>query len=261
MRDRYPFALKKTSNEKDPLTGFSTRSSFETGGSLDTPSTGDPLTQLRHTAAATPWHELRRGKTSLRRERGTMVVSGISWKSTWGQGKGRTGRSGRERRQVLAHAKDMKLCKDMVVVPQGNKGDPNVKYQVTFLGAKGQQTTIEVPSDTYLLDAGNEAGLELPFTCRGGICGTCSGRIVEGTVDQSDVSDLEFVLEPEQIEQGVALLCMARPLSDCVVETQCDWGYSLVTGEGWRGATGQKGKPNPIMGKKWDELDQSEGQS
>lgn len=185
---------------------------------------------------------------------GNMAVPCRGWKGWDVQSRRRT-------RVVVAQAKDMKLCKDMVVVPQGNKGDPNVKYQVTFLGAKGQQTTIEVPSDTYLLDAGNEAGLELPFTCRGGICGTCSGRIVEGTVDQSDVSDLEFVLEPEQIEQGVALLCMARPLSDCVVETQCDWGYSLVTGEGWRGATGQKGKPNPIMGKKWDEFEKSEEQS
>ena len=49
--------------------------------------------------------------------------------------------------------------------------------------------------------------------------------------------------------QGLALLCMARPLSDAVViETQSDWGYSLGTAEGWKGATGEiAGKaPEPL---------------
>jgi ferredoxin len=45
------------------------------------------------------------------------------------------------------------------------------------------------PQDTYILDAGLDAGLELPFTCRGGICGACVGRVAEGEVDMSDVSD------------------------------------------------------------------------
>lgn len=39
----------------------------------------------------------------------------------------------------------------------------------------------------YILDSGLDAGLELPFTCRGGICGACVGRVVEGQVDMSDV--------------------------------------------------------------------------
>ena len=41
---------------------------------------------------------------------------------------------------------------------------------------------------SYILDAGIEAGLELPYTCKGGICGCCVGRVAEGEVDQSDVS-------------------------------------------------------------------------
>lgn len=39
----------------------------------------------------------------------------------------------------------------------------------------------------YILNAGLEAGLELPFTCKGGICGCCVGRVAEGEIDQSDV--------------------------------------------------------------------------
>lgn len=44
----------------------------------------------------------------------------------------------------------------------------------------------------YILDAGLDAGLELPYTCRAGICGACVARVVEGEVDQSDVSRKGF---------------------------------------------------------------------
>ena len=40
--------------------------------------------------------------------------------------------------------------------------------------------------------------------------------------------------------QGLSLLCMCRPLTDCKIETQSDWGYQLGTG-GWKGATGAIG--------------------
>ncbi len=49
------------------------------------------------------------------------------------------------------------------------------------------------------------------------------------------------------LPQGMALLCMARPLEDCTVETQSDWGYSLGVGE-WKGATGH------ILGREIDPL-------
>jgi len=47
--------------------------------------------------------------------------------------------------------------------------------------------------------------------------------------------------------QGMALICMARPLEDCTIETQSDWGYSLGVGE-WKGATGH------ILGREIDPL-------
>lgn len=51
---------------------------------------------------------------------------------------------------------------------------------VTFVGAGGQSVTVECPEDQYILDAGIDAGLELPFTCRGGICGACVAKCVSG---------------------------------------------------------------------------------
>jgi ferredoxin len=47
--------------------------------------------------------------------------------------------------------------------------------------------------------------------------------------------------------QGLALLCMCRPLEDCVIETQSDWGYSLGVDE-WKGPTGH------ILGKSVDHM-------
>jgi len=70
------------------------------------------------------------------------------------------------------------------------------------------------------------------------------------------IADLAFTVSDEEAADGMALLCMARPVSDrVVVETQSDWGYSLGVGE-WKGATGEISgkKVDPLMGKKWDEL-------
>lgn len=52
--------------------------------------------------------------------------------------------------------------------------------KVTFVGAGGQSVTVDCPEDQYILDAGIDAGLELPFTCRGGICGACIAKCTSG---------------------------------------------------------------------------------
>ena len=74
-------------------------------------------------------------------------------------------------------------------------------------------------------------------------------RCASGDVDQSDIADLEFTLGEDEIEAGMVLLCMARPVGDVEIETQSEWGYSLGTTE-WAGATGEiLGRdPTPLMG-------------
>ena len=78
----------------------------------------------------------------------------------------------------------------------------------------GRTSELELrPDDVGVLEAALRVRSDLPFACRGGVCGTCRARLVEGTV----AMDVNYALEPEEIEQGYVLTCQSHPTSERVV--------------------------------------------
>ncbi len=67
--------------------------------------------------------------------------------------------------------------------------------------------------DTNIVDAAGRQGLELPYSCKGGMCCTCRCRLVEGEVEMA----ANYSLQPWELDAGFVLACQSRPLTEEVV--------------------------------------------
>ncbi len=86
--------------------------------------------------------------------------------------------------------------------------------QLVSLTLDGSQAQICVnPETDTILSAAQSAGIDMPFSCAGGMCCTCRCKIIEGTASM----DANFSLAEWEIKAGYTLACQARPTSDNLV--------------------------------------------
>lgn len=74
----------------------------------------------------------------------------------------------------------------------------------------GRSSTLTVPAGSTVLDAAQKVRPDLPFACKGGVCGTCRARLVHGEARMRR----NYALEPDEVDAGYVLTCQTLPTSD-----------------------------------------------
>jgi ferredoxin len=74
--------------------------------------------------------------------------------------------------------------------------------------------TITIAPDKFILAAAKAEGMRLPSSCTKGMCGTCKCKLVSGTVEMTPAGGIR----QREIDQGLILICCAKPTSNLVIE-------------------------------------------
>lgn len=127
-------------------------------------------------------------------------------------------------REVSAFLQGQGLAKERIKVEQFATSQQ--RRPLPVVGAsEGASTEAELILDGHhyrfpvrrgqesILDAGLRAGLELRYSCKGGVCATCRAKLIEGEVDM----DGNFALEDYEIARGFILTCQSFPVTERVV--------------------------------------------
>ncbi|MDI2028727.1 phenylacetate-CoA oxygenase/reductase subunit PaaK [Saccharopolyspora sp. TS4A08] len=76
----------------------------------------------------------------------------------------------------------------------------------------GRRTTTALPRENTVLDGAQKARPDLPFACKGGVCGTCRAKVTDGKVDMRR----NFALEQAEVDEGFVLTCQSVPVTDAI---------------------------------------------
>lgn len=97
--------------------------------------------------------------------------------------------------------------------PKAAPAASNERAEVTVI-LHGDRTTFNHPYDgTSILDGGMARNLDLPYSCKGGVCCTCRAKLIEGEVHM----DVSHGLDPDEADEGYILTCQAHPKTKRIV--------------------------------------------
>lgn len=121
----------------------------------------------------------------------------------------------------LAGVEGKKIHFELFTSPNGKKkrvrevkAENAEKVCEVFIKDGGNSFAFNLPFDTEsILDAALSRGADLPFACKGGVCCTCKAKITEGEVEM----EVNYALEPEEVEAGFVLTCQSYPKTTRVV--------------------------------------------
>ncbi|MFJ8433330.1 1,2-phenylacetyl-CoA epoxidase subunit PaaE [Kitasatospora sp. NPDC094019] len=114
--------------------------------------------------------------------------------------------------QELFHAEDEPVSERADDTPGTAAGAEGVERSEVTVVLDGRGSTLSLPRDRSVLDGAQRSRPDLPFACKGGVCGTCRALVTEGEV----VMRRNFALEEKELAAGYVLTCQARPVTDRV---------------------------------------------
>ena len=85
--------------------------------------------------------------------------------------------------------------------------------QVTLVMDGHRQTFVMPPGSDNIVDAAADHGIDLPYSCKAGVCATCRTHLREGRVRMR----ANYALEPWEVDKGFVLACQSEPLTDSIV--------------------------------------------
>ena len=77
----------------------------------------------------------------------------------------------------------------------------------------GENMNFSMDKDNNILDEALANGLDVPYSCQGGVCTTCMGKLEKGKV----IMDDDQMLSDEEINDGLMLTCISKPDSDEII--------------------------------------------
>lgn len=116
-----------------------------------------------------------------------------------------------------------KIHFELFTVPGQKRETATIKDETTEVAGPSAQVSIKVDGIFFdfdlayesesILDAALKQGADLPYACKGGVCTTCKAKLLEGKVHM----DVNWGLEPDEVDKGFVLTCQAHPQTETVV--------------------------------------------